>query len=445
MKLQFEDEPESENEDYSKIKISKFKKDKKKNREEISELKFSIKTLKRLIFAGLTFFFSFAMLQTLIDFKLSYFQDKIDELSNEIKKLKLNQQNQINNFTNNDNIGNTFGKKSNDKKNKNYFSAETYLLKNKFRKEIEYLQNCMIETQFNSYYKCSSPKLSIIIYSYRNENNIYRLIQSIQNQEFDKRIIILKRDAKKGILDSYIKAILYSRSKYILFLEEDSMILPYLNEIYNEIELYDKDINEFSSIKGTLNGIVFDQKIEDKEKNKTELYNYGFNEDYITNNPILNKIIKAEVLKLSIKSIQQNYIDTKYDLHSNSILYINLFSNSNTYKSFGNYYLNFHMKKEFPKSNHSIIEKMFNSTLILAKYLSELKILSKEEEFNIKCLFISNILNYILSFNIKMNIDINKSQEIISTFINNDKIDSNNKKKMNLILRKIKDRAFSNT
>ena len=85
-------------------------------------------------------------------------------------------------------------KDSIDNKIKSYdISAETITLKDKFKKEIAFINECMLETKIKLYQKVENPKITIIIPLYRTEQNIHRLIQSIQKQEItDIEIILLK-------------------------------------------------------------------------------------------------------------------------------------------------------------------------------------------------------------------------------------------------------------
>ena len=126
--------------------------------------------------------------------------------------------------------------------------------------------------------KVDDPKITILIPSYKKDTYINRLIQSIQQQKLkeldiifvedisqktvfpkldeiskrDKRITIIKNDNGMGLLNSYIKGILNVKTKYMLFLEEEDMLL------------YD-----FSFLKGSINGIAYESKIKSKSKFKT--------------------------------------------------------------------------------------------------------------------------------------------------------------------------------
>ena len=114
-----------------------------------------------------------------------------------------------------------------------------------------------------------------------------------RNNKIDKRIIIIKNDKNSGKLNAYIQSILKVKSKEMMFLEEEEVLLPYLKDIFDLIATYNRDINNFSSLKGTLNSITFDEKIEDSEKIQPELSYY--NENFINENPLLTKIFKTEI------------------------------------------------------------------------------------------------------------------------------------------------------
>ena len=49
-----------------------------------------------------------------------------------------------------------------------------------------------------------------------------------RNNKIDKRIIIIKNDKNSGKLNAYIQSILKVKSKEMMFLEEEEVLLPYL-------------------------------------------------------------------------------------------------------------------------------------------------------------------------------------------------------------------------
>ena len=336
MELKFDDEQEVENtQSHMKIPNSDqiFKEQVKM--EQLESLKNSIKTNKIFLISAIIFFSIFSAYQLFNDYQISNYQEEILKLKKDIEEMKeeikLNKNKNIEsiknkNKTENKNMVDILNNNDDNQENKNIinFSAETTLLKDKFNQEIKYLQNCMLETRIKQFNKVDKPKLSIIVPIYKKENYIFRFIKSIQNQFFDelemifvqdfslenkqtrieelskidKRIRILKNNKNTTLLNSYIKGISAAKSEYILFLEEDSSLLSNLNYIFETTKTDNKDINEYSCIKGTTNGITYDEKVINSEKSKEEVAESYYDFNFINENPLVNKIIKTDVLKI---------------------------------------------------------------------------------------------------------------------------------------------------
>ena len=476
MELKFDDEQEVENtQSHMKIPNSDqiFKEQVKM--EQLESLKNSIKTNKIFLISAIIFFSIFSAYQLFNDYQISNYQEEILKLKKDIEEMKeeikLNKNKNIEsiinkNKTENKNMVDILNNNDDNQENKNIinFSAETTLLKDKFNQEIKYLQNCMLETRIKQFNKVEKPKLSIIVPIYKKENYIFRFIKSIQNQFFDelemifvqdfslenkqtrieelskidKRIRILKNNKNTTLLNSYIKGISAAKSEYILFLEEDSSLLSNLNYIFETTKTDNKDINEYSCIKGTTNGITYDEKVINSEKSKEEVAESYYDFNFINENPLVNKIIKTDVLKNSIKYIKQYYLDEQFDLNVDSLLYICLCTYANSYKSYGSFYISFNLKKDIPKEDR-FLEKMFNSTIILANFIYELK-QQNMEMFNRRCLLVYNLLNWPLNYNRKLYIDIIRSSNVINKFISNKFINEDNNRKLKNLIRRINDR-----
>ena len=82
---------------------------------------------------------------------------------------------------------------------------------------------------------------------------------------------------------------------------------------------------------------------------------------------------------------------------------------------------------------------MFNSTIILANFIYELK-QQNMDIFNKRCLLVYNLLNWPLSYNRKLKIDPHKTNDAINKFMTNKFINEDNIRKMKLLSRKIIDR-----
>ena len=475
MKLNFDDEQEGENtENHMKIPDSDrvFKEHIKF--EQIQNLRSSVKFNNILSIIIIIFCSLFTAYQLLQDHRLSKFQNDIFDLKEQIKEIQLNMNN------NNQQIIKSDTKKEKDihqlnsiedsekKETKNKplinFSAETTILKDKFEKEIKFLQDCVTETKIKKFEKIEAPKISIIVPIYKKDNYIFRFIQSIQKQKLveleiifvedfsltnkqtkleeisniDKRITILKNNENTTLLNAYINGISSAKSEFILFLEEDSILLPNFNDIYLKTKLNNTDINEYSYIKGTSSGITFDEKIGNIEKSKEQILESFYDFNFINENPLMNKIIKTDVLKNTIKNIKEYYLVKNYELHVDSLLYISLCTYAESYKSFGELYISFNMKKETSKED-TFLEKMFNSTIILANFIYELKH-QNIDMYNKRCLLIYNLFNWPLNYNRKLFIDHTESKNIINKYMNNKFISEENMRKLKMLIRRIIDR-----
>ncbi len=475
MELNFDDEQDEENtENHMKIPNSDRVFKEQVKLEQIQNLKSSIKANKVLLIFIIIFCSLFSAYQLLQDYRISSYQKEVSKLKKEIEEMKKEMNSNINfiqnhsvnkNKTNDNNqINENDNVVENKPKNIINFSAETIVLKDKFNQEIKYLQDCMLETKIKIFDKIENPKISIIVPIYKKESYINRFIKSIQKQEFtelemifvqdfslekkhtkieelnklDKRITIIKNNKNTTLLNSYINGISAAKSDFILFLEEDSILLPNFTYIYEITKKDDKDINEYSCLKGSLNGITFDEKISNIEKSKEEVIESYYNFNFINENPLMNKIIKTETLKNSLKYIKQQYLDEIFDLHVDSLIYICLCTYSESYKSFGNLYISFNLKKEISKED-IFLEKMFNSSIILANFIYELKH-PDMEIFNQRCLLVYNLINWPLNYNRKLNIDSHKSNNIINTFMTNKFINEDNIRKLKNLNRRIIDR-----
>ena len=200
MKINFDDEQEGENtENHMKIPNSDLIFKEQVKLDQLERLKKSIKSNKIQIIFIIIFCSLFTAYQLLQDNRISNFQKELLKLKEQINEMKSNSmKNEINNKNitddnNNRKITNGETLETTTKKVIN-FSAETIVLKNKFEKEIKYLQDCMMEIKIQKYDKIKNPKISIIIPIYKTETYINRFIKSIQKQELKELEIIFIED-----------------------------------------------------------------------------------------------------------------------------------------------------------------------------------------------------------------------------------------------------------
>ena len=119
-------------------------------------------------------------------------------------------------------------------------------------------------------------------------------------RSIDKRITILKGNENTTLLNAYIKGISSVKSEFVLFLEEDSILLPNFNDIYEKTKLDNKDINEYIYISNLKSrNTPFSHK-----RNKTEYFNTQNNLGSSTSNTQNNNINDTNTKKL-----KNNYIN----------------------------------------------------------------------------------------------------------------------------------------
>ena len=85
------------------------------------------------------------------------------------------------------------------------------------------------------------------------------------------------------------------------------------------------------------------------------------------------------------------------------------------------------------------LEKMFNSSIILANFIYELN-QHNIDIFNKRCLLVYNFINWPLSYNRKLKIDFHKTNDAINKYMTNKFISEENIRKLKLLNRKIIDR-----
>ena len=200
MKLNFEDEQETESDGRIKVPQTDFFYNEQVKMEEIYKLKVSIKFIKILSIILVIFCLLFALFQVFHDYQLTSFQKEINKLKNEIEDLKsksLDFKN-LDKIRKDEKMHPEISDTTASIRQRVFFTAETVLLKEKFKKEIQFLQDCMTETKISKFKQCEDPKISIIVPCYNSDKHIYRLIISIQKQKLKEvEIIFVKNSNKK--------------------------------------------------------------------------------------------------------------------------------------------------------------------------------------------------------------------------------------------------------
>ena len=285
--------------------------------------------------------------------------------------------------------------------NNEYLSKEK---KEYFEKKIninnsEYIDNFVYETIYNYQISnlnnnksnityISDPIISIIIFCTESKY-LDKTINSIQNQNFTKYEIILIYDNKeqndidsiqkfikknqninlinnknkKGLIYSISVGVLSSRGKYILILEPSNTLAKQntLNELYNGISDGNIDILEFNLLINNQENIYNNSLILYKchhYKSNINLDAITYNKDFlnidIKKDLLINKLIKADLFKNTIKEYNLNETKNEvYNYYDDIFLYVLQKSKNNF-----NHINNFGVIKKINNTNSLIIKSI---------------------------------------------------------------------------------------
>ena len=236
-------------------------------------------------------------------------------------------------------------------------------LKQKFKNEIFFLKSCLDNTTIEFFEKYENPKLSIVIPLFNNEKYLNRLLRSIQKQNIkeieiifvddassdnsfqiiknykniDNRIKIFRNLQNKGSLYTYVRCILEAKANYTMIIDADDMLLSNLKELYEISVKYNKDINDFGYIYGNLDNFN-EMKMGNRELNQPFIGEMIFSNRYHGCTFITKKIMKSKIIKNAVKSLGEEYLNSKIILHADTLIFICIFYNSKSYKSFNYFY-----------------------------------------------------------------------------------------------------------
>ena len=232
-------------------------------------------------------------------------------------------------------------------------------LKQKFKNEKLFLKSCLDNTTIEYFEKYENPKISIVIPVFNNEKYLNRLIRSIQKQKIkeieiifvddastdnsyqiiknyknkDNRIKIIKNIQNKGSLYTYVRCILEAKANYTMILDADDMLLSNLKELYEISVKNNKDINDFGYIYGNIDNFI-EIKMGNRELNQPYIGEMIFSNRYHGCTYITKKIMKSEMIKKAVKSLKEEYLNSKIILHADTLIFICIFYHSSSYKSF---------------------------------------------------------------------------------------------------------------
>lgn len=351
----------------------------------------------------------------------------------------------------------------------NYFLKDTNInpnLKEKFLKELYFIQSCLNDRKIKSFEKYDKPKITMVIPFYNAEKYLTRLLISIQNQELkeleiifvedcstdkglkllekyskiDKRIRIIKNKENKGCFYSYAIGILEAKANHTMILDDDDMLLSNLKELYEISYKNNKDINDFGFIQGGLKN--FDEIIrKDQILYQPKIGEMIFTHNYIGCTFIVNKIYKTEIVKNAIRTLKKEYFDSNIIIHCDTFLFIHIFYFVKSYQSYSNLFGYFHIFNEDTASGNisNKYNKLFQDTLYLVKYVSEMKYTSKYI-YNRHIRFAIDILKWPIELcgERKLKVDWNNFNKVMNKILNNKNLNKKNINELYSLIKNIK-------
>jgi hypothetical protein len=255
--------------------------------------------------------------------------------------------------------------------------------------------------------------------------------------KIDQRIVLIKNEENKGCLYSYVKGILETKAKFTMIIDNDDMLLPNLKELYEISEQNNKDINDFSYIHGKLNDL-YENRMGSKELYQPNIKEIFFKKNYHGCTYINNKIMKSQIIKEAVKTLNYEYLNSNISLHCDTIIFICLFNYVQSYKSYNNFFIQIHINNA--NSSTSDISNKYNElirvTTYLVQYISELKC-SSSYIYNKHIKFGLEILNWHID-KINLGFKIDKLLEVLNNILKNKNLNNKNKSRIYEIISLIK-------
>lgn len=156
---------------------------------------------------------------------------------------------------------------------------------------------------------------------------------------------------------------------------------------------------------------------------------------------ITKKIIKTEIAKKAVKTIKEEYLNSHILLYADTILFITIFSLSNSYKSYSSLYNQIYINNSDSITkvrNQTKINIIFKDAIYFAQYLYEFKY-NSIEIFNHHINYAINSFQWPLNLCKNCSLKVNNSHlnSIINKYLNNANITQKNKNKLKELIKKI--------
>ena len=250
-----------------------------------------------------------------------------------------------------------------DKQNKDllYYDFEKELPKIK-----EYTK--LLKAKFfkiKKYKEIKKPKVSFIASVYNKEKYLSRFISSIQNQYLkeyelilvddcssdksieiinkfkkkDKRIKLIKNKRNMGTSFTRYIGFLYSKGKYIIFVDSDDIVLQKgIIKAYNHITKNNLDMIEFHSVFEINENLAYISRRYYKYSNiiyqpiLSYIYYYRNKEGEELNTALWDKLIKRKIALKSFNYIGKKYLNEKIIIENDVIILFALFKNAKSFQ-----------------------------------------------------------------------------------------------------------------
>ena len=316
-------------------------------------------------------------------------------------------------------------------------------------KEYYILNNKGILINKKSFNKIQNPKVSVVTAVYNRQEFILRFIRSIQNQFFDdieiifvddcstdlspklieeyqkedERIILLKQKKNKGTLISRNIGVLKAKGEYVILPDPDDILSQnILNICYNEaiknnyemirFNLYSDFYFPFNTIANNLKNIIYQPELS-----TYLIYGYGYKN--IIDGIISNKFIKTKTYLLTLKEINNFYLNQNMSYFEDGLINFALHRNSKSLyllKKIGYYYI---FNKDSVSRNINI-ESYLKCFMIFIKYIFENTKNNKYEKDIVFYLLTHYIKDFKIFNNLKNNLKyLQISENIINEIYNN--------------------------
>ena len=268
------------------------------------------------------------------------------------------------------------------------------------KKYIFLLKNAYITSDiYNN--KNFNPKISFITTVYNKEKYLYSFICSIQNQNLkeyeliiiddcssdrsleiiknfqkkDVRIKLIRNKKNMGTLYSRYKGAIYSKGKYIIFVDSDDIILKEgLSNSYNYIKKYNLDMIQFSFVMEKNNKTFINRKCYRYafiiyQPILSYIFYYKHNSGIENNYSLWDKLIKKNIVLKAFKYIGLEYIHKKIIIENDVIVLFALFRVCKSFQyidHLGYYYFrnnkdSISNTRDDPKKADQIIYSIFNN------------------------------------------------------------------------------------